>query len=131
MVPHAPKGITFCSSVFDEALELLMETRNYVAHTRSTGAIGATPNDQLEFTCSASLLTALLTDIMAWLLAQRDIAAGHLSADESRSELFRLKGLDFYRSNREAPLGEISASLQELLQRGTHLYERVGRLAAA
>jgi regulator of CtrA degradation len=121
-------GTEFFSRTFDEAMGLLLEARNYVAvgDLRRKGPLP--PADRLILCCETMRLTARLTHVMAWLLAQRAVHAGEITLDASAAPPYALGG-------QATCLDEITGVeqvgddwLNELLDRSKRLYQRVSRL---
>src|SRR5271168_1083702 len=89
----------FFNKTYDETMGLLTEMRDYVAYGEARDRAGLTATDNARL-CSATLrATARLTQIMAWLLAQKAVHAGEMS----NSELVERNG----------PLAEIAICMGE------------------
>ncbi|MEI9986261.1 MAG: DUF1465 family protein [Aliidongia sp.] len=119
----------FFGRTYDEAMGLLLEARNYVLADDSRHAAATTlPTERLILCCEAMRLTARLTHVMAWLLAQKAVHAGEITLAEAAAEPFALGGrttcLDEYPG--VADLGD--DWLTGLLDRSRRLYVRVSRL---
>ncbi len=116
----------FFSKTYDETLALLREARDYLQMMElarwSRWAVG------LLHTLETTRLTTRLTHIMAWLLAQKALAAREITAEEARSETYCLGGqsvcLDAGAENSSA----LPDQLRALLQRSRALYLRISRL---
>lgn len=111
--------------LYRETLDLLVEARDYAAASR--GTTGPALGIQLE----ALRVTARLTQIMAWLMGQRAVTTGEISARQADLRFSLSVGLR--RVCAEAggvhdPT--IPAPLRELLDASGKLYERVCRLEA-
>jgi regulator of CtrA degradation len=128
LVPEAEgfAATAFFSKTYDEAEALLLEARAYMEFTQSSKwsqwAIG------LLHDLEAMRVTARLTNVMAWLLAQRAVSAREITPGEARGENYRLGGhrvcLDAGNENSPA----VSDPLRALLRRSRELYQRVARL---
>ena len=118
----------FFSRTFDEAMELLVEARNYVLVCELRQLRATQPTDRLILCCETMRLTARLTHVMAWLLAQKAVHAGEITLAEAAAEPFSLGGsatcLDEHPG--VAALGD--DWLIGLLDRSRRLYIRVSRL---
>ncbi len=121
-------GTAFFSRTYDEAMGLLHEARNYVAvgELRNRGPLP--PADRLILCCETMRLTARLTHVVAWLLAQRAVHAGEITLEDSANEPYALGG-------RKTCLDETQGFervgddwLKDLLDRSKRLYQRVSRL---
>jgi len=113
---------------YDETLDLIVEARNYMVHMRPAALPNYTAVRDLRTSCEALRVTSRLTQVMAWLMLQRAVSDGEISASEACEERNRLSGhtvcLDATASDDE----EIPPGLQSLLSRSLRLYERISRL---
>jgi regulator of CtrA degradation len=123
-----PRRAVYFDRTYRETMTLLLETRDYMRFREPVDR-RAMPDDQrLVVNCEALRLTSRLTHIMAWLLIQKAVHAGELTAAEAASEDHRLAGQSVCRAR--ATLGDVSMPprLATLLERSYHLYTRVERL---
>ena len=127
---------TYLANLHDEALELLFETRNYVKSLRDREQSVADANhrienaDNLDLSLETMRLTSRLTQVMAWMLAQRAVLAGEITAEEGASERFRLSGQSVCLEHDLSNCGHLPEQLLGLLQQSHELYLRVSRLDA-
>ncbi len=126
---------TYFGNLNDEALALLVEARNYITVLREqepgTNGLPRKPNAgslYLELSVETMRLTSRLTQVMAWMLAQRAVMAGEITAEEGNSERFRLSGQSVCLEHDNAKLKAVPDQLRDLLQRSYDLYCRVERL---
>ena len=122
---NAPKT-AFFSRTYDEACDLVVEARDYLA---GPGAVTLDPDAPATAltTCQEELrLTARLTQVMAWLLGQRAVHAGEISAAEA-GDRFALGGQKVCLEDDDDLVG-LPEPLRDLLTRSRHLYARVARL---
>jgi regulator of CtrA degradation len=123
-----PRRAVYFDRTYRETMTLLLETRDYMRFREPVDR-RAMPDDQrLVVNCEALRLTSRLTHIMAWLLIQKAVHAGELTAAEAASEDHRLAGQSVCRER--ATVGDVSMPprLATLLERSYHLYTRVERL---
>jgi regulator of CtrA degradation len=126
MAATAPTA--FFTRTYDEALGLLVEARNYVAVGAMRNVRPMPPADRLLLCCETMRLTARLTHVMAWLLAQRAVHAGEITLADAASEPYSLGG--------RTTCLEVTPGIDEvgddwlnaLLDRSRRLYVRVARL---
>jgi regulator of CtrA degradation len=118
----------FFGRTFDEAMGLLLEARNYVIadELRPLRAVG--PTERLILCCETMRLTARLTHVMAWLLAQKAVHAGEITLAEAAVEPFALGGRATCLDEHPGVTAIGDAWLNTLLVRSRHLYIRVSRL---
>jgi regulator of CtrA degradation len=123
-----PVHTEFFGRTYDEAMGLLVEARNYVIAAGLRHRRVMQPTDRLILCCEAMRLTARLTHIMAWLLAQKAVHAGEITLAEAAAEPFSLGGRSTCLSENPAVTTLGDAWLNGLLARSMHLYLRVSRL---
>jgi regulator of CtrA degradation len=74
-------------------------------------------------------VTARLSHIMAWLLAQKAVQAGEITA-RAAAETYRLSEDDICLLETETGFDELPVGLRDLLHKSRALYVRVTRLDA-
>ncbi|MBI3513931.1 MAG: DUF1465 family protein [Proteobacteria bacterium] len=129
-----PIGLDRPTVYFDrtyrETMRLLVETRDYMRF-REPADRGAMPDDhRLAVNCEALRVTSRLTHIMAWLLIQKAVHAGEMTAAEAAAEDHRLAGQAVCRERIRAGGIAMPPMLELLLERSYQLYARVERLDA-
>lgn len=115
---------------YDETMDLMVETRNYMAYVEWRERERAGLMTGLRMSCEAMRVTSRLTQVMAWLMMQRAVHDGEVEAAEALDEQNRLSGIavcldDSFGGDETLPNG-----LRSLLDRSLHLYQRVARLEA-
>jgi regulator of CtrA degradation len=113
---------------YDEALDLIVEARNYMVHNRPSARRSRLSGDNLRFSCEALRVTSRLTQVMAWLMLQRAVQDGEISAQEACDEKNRLSGQSVCLDESGVDDSEIPAGLRSLLTRSLSLYKRISRL---
>lgn len=73
----------FIDKAYQEASDLLVEVRDYVAGQSPAADQAPSPADRLRLTQALSRVTRQLTEVMAWLLVQKAVAAGEITAAEA------------------------------------------------
>lgn len=118
----------FLSRTYDEAMSLLVETRNYLSFRQSADSARIQPIDRLKLTREAFRLTSRLAQVMAWLMLRRAVVEGEIADAEARQPEHRLGGHDVC-LGRADDLGDwLPDGMRGLLERSQALYERVARL---
>ncbi len=118
----------FISRTYDEAMSLLVETRNYLSFRQSADGARIQPMDRLKLTREAFRLTSRLAQVMAWLMLRRAVINGEIADAEARRPEHRLAGHDVCLA-RADDLGDwLPDGMRGLLERSRALYERVARL---
>lgn len=114
---------------YDEALDLIVEARNYMVHSRPAGRRSPRlSGDNLRLSCEALRVTSRLTQVMAWLMLQRAVQDGEISPQEACDERNRLSGQSVCLDEGAVEDTEIPAGLRSLLNRSLSLYKRISRL---
>jgi regulator of CtrA degradation len=118
----------FFGKTFDEALALLVQARDYIAASAGERPDDCSTEDHLRVVRETMRVTARLTQIMAWLLAQKAVHAGELTPRQAAGEAHRLAGQGVCLAHHEADHIGLPIDLQALLMRSHALYVRVARL---
>jgi regulator of CtrA degradation len=115
---------------YDETLDLIVEARNYMVHLRPASCRPVTQpcGDTLRVSCEALRVTSRLTQVMAWLMLQRAVQDGEISATEACEEHNRLSGQSVCLDETTVEHNEIPPGLRSLLKRSLKLYQRISRL---
>jgi regulator of CtrA degradation len=120
------QATAFFGKTYGEAVDLLVEARDYLAHREPIDRETLTPIERLKFCCETMRLTARLTQIMAWLLAQRAVHAGEISQEDALADHRALADLAICMESDDA--AAMPRRLGSLLERSQRLYVRVARL---
>jgi regulator of CtrA degradation len=118
----------FFGRTYDETMSLLLSARHYVANVQPGEPFQTDPDERLHMNCEAMRLTTRLAQVMAWLLAQKAVAAGELTRDEVRDERYRLGAHDLCLADTDARVARSSPRLGDLMGQSRRLFERVARL---
>lgn len=118
----------FFKKTYDEAVELLVETRNYITYLDPAANESLASVERLQISAETMRVTARLAQVMAWMLAQKAAAAGEISAAEASGPAFSVP--DDPTCLAETESGDFPARLIDLLSRSRRLYVRVRHLNA-
>ena len=122
-------GSAFFDKTYNEALALTEETHAYLSEIQGNVIDSDSPIDDLCLRCEAFRLTTRLMQVVAWLLTQRAIHAGELSASEvADDDQYRLGATAVCRDDSHHRHPAIPATLTEMLDRSLNLYIRIERL---
>lgn len=110
-----------------EALRLLAEARDYLAYLEPFDRGGLVPSDRLRLCLETMRLTARMTHVMAWLLAQRAVLAGEIALDQALGHE-ALAEVEICMGGEESDWSGLPPRLVALLERSHRLYQRVARL---
>ena len=117
----------FFGKTYDEAFDLLIEARDYVAHGQAVEQNFVDTGSRARMAVETMRLTARLTQVMAWLLARKAVFSGEISAAEAAKPPYTL-------DRDENLVGEgqlrdiLPPGLESLMERSQRLYVRVSRL---
>jgi regulator of CtrA degradation len=119
----------FFNKTYDETMGLLTEMRDYVAYGEARDRAGLTAADNARLCCATLRTTARLTQIMAWLLAQKAVHAGEMTNSELIERNGPLGEIEICMTGEdEAEIASLPDYFRDLLERGHRLYVRVARL---
>lgn len=118
----------FFGKTYDETMALLVASRDYLANAQPADARGLKPIERLRVNCEAMRLTTRLTQIMAWLLAQRAVHEGEITREKAAGDEFRLTAEEVCLAETDCSANGLPPRLCELLDQSRRLYVRVARL---
>lgn len=118
----------FFGKTYDETMALLVASRDYLANAQPAEARGLKPIERLRVNCEAMRLTTRLTQIMAWLLAQRAVHEGEITRERAAGEEYRLTAEEVCLAEMDCAGNSLPPRLCELLDQSRRLYVRVARL---
>lgn len=113
---------------YDETMTLMVEARNYMAYVERRERERAGVVTGLRMSCEAMRVTSRLTQVMAWLMVQRAVHEGEISADEALTEPHRLSGGDVCLDETFTGDETLPGGLRSLMDRSYRLYVRIARI---
>ena len=118
----------FFAKTYGEAIDLAEQARAYMA-----GPVRAERNRldaeiTMRATAEAFRLSTRITQMMAWMFAQRAVERGEMSADEAGSEAYRLGAREICLKHDQSTIDQLPPTLKDLMSRSARLYHRVARL---
>ena len=121
-------------SAYDEEMEMLLDAKDFAKSYRELGS-DLKPEQRLRLSHYTMQVTARLTQIMAWLMASKAVAAGEIPAEALQSEEYALPtdgampGGDADTLEREQADRDFTPDrLANLMDRSRALYLRISRL---
>ncbi|HTZ81217.1 MAG TPA: DUF1465 family protein [Stellaceae bacterium] len=126
MAPQAPTA--FFDRTYDEAMGLLEQARGYLSVLEPIDRRRLGAPEQLRLCVETMRMTARLTQIMAWLLAERAIFAGEISREAAFADQSGLSAERICMERGEEEWSGLPGRLVTLLDRSHRLYVRVARL---
>jgi regulator of CtrA degradation len=117
----------FFKRTFDDVVALLLEVRAYFEHAEPAFAPGLSAAERLEISAESLRITARLAQITAWMLAQRAVAAGELTAEQA-GPAFSLPEEPVWMVESDQQMSRLPERMLGLLERSRLLYVRVRNL---
>jgi len=118
----------FFSKTYDEALDLVEAARAYLSVLEPIERRGLEVPERLRLCSETMRMTARLTQIMAWLLAQRAVQSGEITREAALSDQEMLADVEVCMDRREGDWRGLPQRLVRLLDQSHRLYVRVARL---
>lgn len=131
--PQTANAMTFAGSelfkrTFEEGMGMVEETATYLDGKGRAESKLLPSKAALTYAGESMRLTTRLMQVASWLLVQRAVSEGEMTADEAEKEKYRLGAREICRGSRAENLDVLPAKLLDLLSRSMNLYERVERL---
>lgn len=123
-----PGSVAFLNKTYDDAMALVIESRNYIAYRQALDERDLAPNIRLQISLETMRVTARLTQVMAWLLVQKAVDGGELTREQAMVEALALSGEAICLDNAAEELEGVPNGLKSLLERSHALYLRISRL---
>lgn len=118
----------FFNRAYDETMSLLVEARNYVAYQEAADQRGLPPTVRLQVSYESMRVTSRLTQVMAWMLAQKAVHAGELTQQQAVGDDYALSGGAICADPSGPDNQRLPNALRSLLERSHSLYMRTMRL---
>lgn len=127
---ETPNVETVFDRTYDETLSLLIEARDYLAQNQALAQERGSVAHRLVYAHETLRLTARLSQVVAWVPAQRAIHAGEIAPNEVRAEDHRRAAREFCLADDTKATAMLPPYLQSLSKWAAGLYRRIGRLDA-
>src|SRR6202521_5007369 len=113
---------------FDEGMALVEECARYLDGRGRTESRELPRKAALVYAGESMRVTARLMQAASWLLIQRAVQEGDMTAEDAAQDRYRLGGREICLGKREEGIGDMPAKLIDLLERSESLYKRIARL---
>jgi regulator of CtrA degradation len=118
----------FFNGTYNETMVLLVEARNYMTNKAPAARMAVAEDKRLMLSCESLRITCRLTQVMAWVLAQRAAHTGEISSNDLLGDEFQLGGTKVCLDTSLGEAEELPKGVRSLLERSYNLYTRVRRL---
>lgn len=131
--PQVANAMSFAGSelfkrTFEEGMAMVEETASYLDGKGRAESKLLPSKAALAYAGESMRLTTRLMQVASWLLVQRAVSEGEMTADEAGKDKYRLGAREICRGRRTENADLLPAKLIDLLDRSMNLYERVERL---
>jgi regulator of CtrA degradation len=113
---------------YDEAFDLLVEARDYVERSIPALKYSSQPPNPATVTMETLRLTSRITQVMAWVMAQRAVHEGEIEADELSQDRYRVEGKKTCLKRVIDDMDDLPGEFRQLMDRSYNLYSRILRL---
>ena len=113
---------------FDEGMSLVEECARYLDGRGRDESRALSRKSALVYAGESMRVTTRLMQAASWLLIQRAVHDGDMSAGDAASERYRLGAREICLGKREEGMAALPGKLIELLDRSESLYRRIARL---
>ena len=113
---------------FDEGMGLVEECARYLDGRGRDESRALPRKAALVYAGESMRVTTRLMQAASWLLIQRAVQEGDMTADTAASDRYRLGAREICRGHREDGVSELPRKLCDLLDRSESLYKRIARL---
>jgi regulator of CtrA degradation len=117
----------FFKRTYDDVVALLLEARTYFERAEPAFTPGLSAAERLEISAESLRITARLAQITAWMLAQRAVAAGELTAEQA-GPAYSLPDEPVWMVESDQQASCLPERMITLLERSRSLYVRVRNL---
>ena len=113
---------------FEEGMGLVEECARYLDGRGRDESRGLSRKAALLYAGESMRVTTRLMQAASWLLVQRAVQEGDMTAEDAASDRYRLGAREICMGRREEGVNELPGKLIELLNRSESLYKRIARL---
>lgn len=118
----------FLEKSYDEAMALVHAAAQYLEGVGKAERAALPDPLRAVFTGESLRMTTRLMQAVAWLMTQRALAAGEITAAEAMAPAQRLSGREVCLAPPLAGSEELPATLVGMLQESRRIYERIARI---
>lgn len=112
---------------FNEGMGLVEECARYLDGRGREESRALPRKAALVYAGESMRVTTRLMQAASWLLIQRAVQEGDMTAEDAASDRYRLGAREICMGRREDGIGELPRKLVDLLNRSESLYRRISR----
>lgn len=112
---------------FEEGMSLVEECARYLDGRGRDESRSLSRKSALVYAGESMRVTTRLMQAASWLLVQRAVHEGDMSAEDAASDRYRLGAREICFGRREDDIAGLPVKLLELLDRSESLYRRIAR----
>ncbi|MFT6510617.1 MAG: regulator of CtrA degradation [Parvibaculaceae bacterium] len=116
------------SRTYREGMSLVEETASYLDGAGRSESKLLPRNSSLAYAAESMRLTTRLMQVAAWLLVQKAVAEGEMSAADAAQNKYRLGGKEISRAKPVEGAEDLPEALKDMVARSHSIYDRIERL---
>ena len=120
---------TMLETTYNEVMTLVSRTADFVGAVKNGTAPGFDFGAGPAYTVESMRHTTRLMQVMAWLLTQRAVESGEMTAEEARDPKYRLGAPDICLARPVAGTDLLPRRFQEMITQSEQIYRRIKRIA--
>lgn len=128
MTLHSFAASALFERTFDEGMALVEECARYLDGKGRDESRALPRKIALVYAGESMRVTTRLMQAASWLLIQRAVHDGDMTAEDASSERYRLGAREICMGKREDSVDTLPKKLIDLLERSESLYRRISRL---
>lgn len=113
------------NKIFHEGMDLVEQTATYLDGDGRKESRKLARTDAMSYATESMRLTTRLMQLASWLLLQRAVRDGEMTADEAQKEKYRINLAEVGGEGGKAGDAALPEALMELIKRSFALYRRV------
>jgi len=125
---HSFTASALFERTFDEGMALVEECARYLDGRGRDESRSLPRKTALVYAGESMRVTTRLMQAASWLLIQRAVQEGDMTAEDAASERYRLGAREICFGRREDGIEALPKKLIDLLERSESLYRRIARL---
>lgn len=117
-------------TLYRDGMQLVEEVAAYLDGPGRADSRALPREVSLVYATESMRLTTRLMQLASWLLLQRAVKEGEITAEQARSEKHKVSFRPAPPSERGAEFDQLPAPMRELISRGDAMYARIAKLEA-